>query len=151
MYKKFMNTVKSTILITCDTLQSKKKWPHKKTKRKLKRTKCSNYPNLPTYNTSSQSSPLLDQPSQTFQLLHVTLQQNNCTISGIPVTLDKGQGNSNRYQTTEFSGLYQHAKFKRHQLCILFICLFSSFVHFVHLLVQLICFVWFAIFRESLQ
>ena len=40
-----------------------------------------------TYRTSSQSSPLHKQLSQTSELLHATLQQNNCTISSFLLTL----------------------------------------------------------------
>ena len=40
-----------------------------------------------TYRTSSQSSPLHNEPSWTFDLLHATLQQNDCTNSSLPITL----------------------------------------------------------------
>ena len=40
-----------------------------------------------TYRTSSQSSPLHNQPSWAFALLHTTLQQNDCTSSQFPITL----------------------------------------------------------------
>ena len=42
-----------------------------------------------------QSSPLHNQLSQTFELLHATLQQNNCTSS--KVTLNEDQGHPNWY------------------------------------------------------
>ena len=40
-----------------------------------------------THKTSLQSSPLHNQPSQTSELLHVILQQNNFTGSSLRVTL----------------------------------------------------------------
>ena len=40
-----------------------------------------------TYSTSLPSSSLYNQPSPTFQLLHTTLQQNDCPSSKFPVTL----------------------------------------------------------------
>ena len=45
-----------------------------------------------TFWTSSQSSPLHNQPSRTFDLLHATLQQNDCTSSSRPVTPQEHQG-----------------------------------------------------------
>ena len=39
-----------------------------------------------TYRTP-ESSPLLNQPSRTFELLHAILQQNNCTSSSFTLTL----------------------------------------------------------------
>ena len=40
-----------------------------------------------TYRTSSQSSPLHNQPLQIFELLYATLQQHDCTSSSFPITL----------------------------------------------------------------
>ena len=68
-----------------------------------------------TYRTSSQSYPLHNQPSQAFQLLQATLQQNDCTSSSFianPVTLSEHQGHSNSNQTVEYSHAYHHTKFE---------------------------------------
>ena len=57
-----------------------------------------------TYRTSSQSSSLHNQPSQTFELLHATLRQNDCTSYSFPlnpVTLSENKGNSNWNQTVQ--------------------------------------------------
>ena len=61
-----------------------------------------------TYRTYSQSSPLHNQPSWTFELLHAALQQNDCKSSTFPhnsVTVSEHQGHSNWNQTVEFSSV----------------------------------------------
>ena len=55
-----------------------------------------------TYRTSSQSSPLHNQPSSKFELFHATLQQNDFTSSTFPLTLSENQGHSNWNQSVEF-------------------------------------------------
>ena len=55
--------------------------------RSIRTEKCSTILIRYTYRTSSQSSPLHNQPSRTFELLHATLEQNDCTHSWFPLTL----------------------------------------------------------------
>ena len=68
--------------------------------------------------TSLQSSSLHDQPSQTFELLHATLEQNDCKSSAFPVTvtLREHQGHSNWNQTVQFSSAQQHSEFETNRI-----------------------------------
>ena len=79
-----------------------KLWQIKKKQKQNKNSKCSNDPHLPR-GTSSQSSPLHNQPSWTLELFQATLLQNDCTSSSFHVTLSEHPGHSHYNQTVELS------------------------------------------------
>ena len=79
-----------------------------------KKKKCTNDPYLP-YRTSSQSSFSHYQASWTFEFLHATFQQNDCTSSSDPVTLSEHQGHSSWNQTAELLCLASY-QFEANQL-----------------------------------
>ena len=69
-----------------------------------------------THNTYPYDTTDMDkQPSWTSELLHTTLQQNNCTSSSFLITLwlwlSEHQGHSNWNQAVEFGHVHHHTKF----------------------------------------